>query len=556
MPENDSDTVAFIKPGCTGYYENGEYGKSLFSRKTAIAGCFSDGTICTPLSPAERRGNAPCVRLFTVVLPCSCGAYGSRRRCVLAIVTGVSKRRKSYERQEVVDLEYEGRGIIKPGGVVVFVDDVLPGEIVDVHVYRWKKSFGYARVTHRHTDSPDRIAPFCRHFEHCGGCKWQYLPYERQVAWKEAFIRQIYRSIASGVDLPDMEPLLAAPADRRYRNKLDFSFSSRRWLTPEEIAGGEVFDDRSALGFHVRGHFDKVLEIEECHLQPEPSNEIRNAVASFARAEGLCFFDPVANEGLLRSLIIRTTRDGQVMVIVVFGERNDDDADRVVGFLTDRFPAITSLYTTVNVSRNDAIAHCTMEHRGGTPHICENIDGLDLLIGPKSFFQTNPEQAERLYRLILDWAQLDGSQTVHDIYCGTGSISLLAARHARSVFGVESVEEAILGARENAVRNGIGNCTFVTGEAEKVLRDGFPGDAGRPDLVIVDPPRAGLHPRMVDTLLAERPPRIIYVSCKPSTQARDVERLSQAYRVTRMRGVDMFPQTFHIECVVELTRAE
>lgn len=480
--------------------------------------------------------------------------YGFRGCGKLAIVAHVSKRSKSFERQEVLDLEYEGRGIIKPGGVVVFVDDVLPGEVVDVHVYRWKKSFGYARVTHRHADSPDRVTPFCRHFDHCGGCKWQYLPYERQVAWKETFIRQVYRSIAPGVDLPGNEPLLAAPSDRRYRNKLDFSFSNRRWLTPAEIAEGEVFDDRSALGFHVRGHFDKVLEIEECHLQPEPSNEIRNALASFARTEGLRFFDPIANEGFLRSLIVRTTRAGEVMVIVVFGEENEADADRVVGFLTERLPSLTSLYTTVNVSKNDSIAHCTMHHRSGRQHIREHIDGLEFLIGPKSFFQTNPEQAERLYRLILDWAQLDGSQTVYDIYCGTGSISLLTARHAESVFGVESVEEAILGARKNAARNGIVNCSFVTGEAEHVLRDGFPGSAGRPDLVIVDPPRAGLHPRVIETLLAERPPRIIYVSCKPSTQARDVARLSEAYRLTRMQGVDMFPQTFHIECVIELTR--
>ncbi len=523
--------------------------KAYFRTERQLGAFFSAGTIYgAPSSSFSLR---------------QCGKHtqfddaGGFRRCaVLDIVAGVSKRSKSYQRQEVVDLEYEGRGIIKPGGVVVFVDDVLPGEIVDVHVYRWKKSFGYARVTHRYTDSPDRIAPFCRHFEQCGGCKWQYLPYERQVDWKQTFIRQAYRSIAPGVHLPEIEPLLAAPADRRYRNKLDFSFSNRRWLTPDEIAGGEVFDDRSALGFHVRGHFDKVLEIEECHLQPDPSNEIRNALAEFARNEGLSFFDPVSNEGFLRSLIIRTTREGEVMVIVVFGERNDDDAARVVRFFTERFPAITSLYTGVNVSKNDAIANCTLEHQSGALRIREKIDGVDFLIGPTSFFQTNPDQAERLYRLVIDWAQLDGSQVVYDIYCGTGSISLLAARHAASVFGVESVEEAIFGARENAERNGIGNCTFVTGEAEKVLRDGFPGDEARPDLVIVDPPRAGLHPRVVDTLLSEQPPRIIYVSCKPPTQARDVERLSQAYRVTRMRGVDMFPQTFHIECVVELTRTE
>lgn len=473
------------------------------------------------------------------------------------IVAAVPKRRKLYEKQRVLSLEYEGRGIVKPEGLVVFVDDVLPDEVVDVQVYRWKKSFGFARVVERHETSADRVQPFCAHFDNCGGCRWQYLPYEKQCAWKDDFISQVYRQIAPTVTVQGREQLLAAPSDRRYRNKLDFSFSNRRWLTAEEIASDSDFANRDALGFHVRGHFDKVLEIDECHLQPEPSNQIRNELADFAREKGYSFFDPVENAGFLRSLIIRTTRSGECMVIVVFGVSKQgvdsgDERAQILDFLRERFPGITSLYTTVNSSRNDAIAHCRMEHVAGTAHITEEIDGLRFLVGPKSFFQTNPEQARALCEQVLTWADLNGSEVVYDLYCGTGSISLLAARSAAHVYGIESVAEAIDGARENARANGIENCSFAVGEVENLLEDGYPGDQRRPDLVILDPPRAGLHPRVVRTLLAEQPPRIIYVSCKPSTQARDVALLSQAYEVVRMRAVDMFPQTYHIENIVEL----
>ena len=473
----------------------------------------------------------------------------------------VARQKKQWGKQTVLDLEYEGRGIIKPDGLVIFVDDVLPGEVVDVAVYKWKKRFGFARVTNWHEVSSERITPFCRHFENCGGCRWQYLPYTRQIEWKQYFIQQVYRQLAPDVALPEMEPLLAAPSDRRYRNKLDFSFSDRRWLTAAEIESGETFANRNALGFHVRGHFDKVLEIDECHLQPEPSNAIRNAVADFARERGFRFFNPAANTGLLRSLIIRTAggssdAPAEVMVIVVFGENDSEASGEVVRFLSSRFPEITSLYSAVNSARNDSIGHCEMELEYGAPHITETLDGIEFVIGPKTFFQTNPEQARELYGVVLDWAALTGTETVYDMYCGIGSISLLAAQQAGEVFGVESVPEAIDGARRNAEHNGLENVHFVTGEVETVLQDGFPGDRRRPDLVILDPPRAGMHPKVVQTLLAELPPRIIYVSCKPSTQARDIKMLSDAYDVTRMRGVDMFPQTYHIENVVELVRRD
>ncbi len=473
----------------------------------------------------------------------------------------VAKKKKQWEQQTVLDLEYEGRGIIKPEGLVIFVDDVLPGEVVDVSVYKWKKTFGFARATKWHTVSPERVTPFCRHFEHCGGCRWQYLPYARQVQWKQYFVEQVYRQLAPDVRLPQMEALLAAPQDRRYRNKLDFSFSDRRWLTPDEIESGETFSDRNALGFHVRGHFDKVLEIDECHLQPEPSNAIRNALADFARERGFTFFNPPGNYGLMRSLIIRNAggtdeAPAQVMVIIVFGKEDAAATREITTFLLEEFPEITSLYTTVNTAKNDSIAHCEMELQNGDPHITEVIDGVEFVIGPKTFFQTNPEQAKQLYRLVLEWAALNGTETVYDMYCGTGSISLLAAQKAGQVFGVENVPEAIEGARYNAKRNGMDNLRFVAGEVETVLEDGFPGEEGNPDLVILDPPRAGMHPKVVRTLLTELPPRIIYVSCKPSTQARDVSMLREAYDVTRIRGVDMFPQTYHIENVVELVRRD
>lgn len=459
---------------------------------------------------------------------------------------------KNLENLHILDIEYTGHGIAKPEqGPVVFVEDALPGEIVNVQVHKRKKRFAFAHVTSFVTQSEQRIEPFCSHFEHCGGCKWQYLDYADQCIYKKQFVEQIFDHIA-GVERPEIPDVLPSETDRYYRNRLDYSFSSRRWLTPAEINSDEVFDARDALGFHVRGSFDKVLQISECFLQNELSNRIRNSVWEFARSKGFVFFDPVENTGDLRSLIVRTSRRGDVMVMLVLGNERADIAQDFEDLLRDTFPEVTSFFIGVNTSRNDSLQNAEMFHRYGAECIVERILGIDFQISPQSFFQTNPDQAERLYQLVIDWAELDGSQVVFDLYCGAGSIALLVAGSAAHVYGIETVPEAIESARYNQQANGIENCTFLCATVEDALSKEYPGTFPRPDLVILDPPRAGLHPSVVKTLLRERPPRIIYVSCKPSTQARDIATLSEAYDIVRVQPVDMFPQTYHIENVVEL----
>ncbi len=464
----------------------------------------------------------------------------------------MAKRDKHFENLHIDDLEYTGHGVAKPDGrPVVFVEDVLPGEIVHVQVHKRKKRCSFAHVTEFVKTSDMRIEPFCRHFEHCGGCKWQYLSYSNQCLYKKKFVEQVFDHIA-GVERPIVPDVVPSPADRFYRNRLDYSFSQKRWLTPEEIESDQVFDGRDALGFHVRGSFDKVLHIHECFLQSELSNRIRNATWEFAREQGLVFFDPVENQGELRSLIVRTSRQGHVMVILVLGSELPDVSNTFDLFYQTEFPEITSFYVGINTSRNDTLQNATMQHRFGDSVIVEKLLGVEFRISPHSFFQTNPDQAERLYALVREWADLDGSEVVYDLYCGAGSIALLMAPHASHVYGIETVAEAVDAARANKDLNGIENCTFLCGTVEGVLGNERPEGFPRADLVILDPPRAGLHPAVVQALLREKPPRIIYVSCNPATQARDVALFAEAYELTRMQPVDMFPQTYHIENVVEL----
>ncbi|TVQ23991.1 MAG: 23S rRNA (uracil(1939)-C(5))-methyltransferase RlmD [Spirochaetaceae bacterium] len=461
---------------------------------------------------------------------------------------------KNLKDLEIVDLEYTGHGVAKPeNGPVIFVEDVLPGEVVHARVHKKKKRFAFAHPVEFVRRSPERVEPFCRHFEHCGGCKWQFLEYAEQCRYKKHFVEQIFDRLAA-VPRPEIPDVLPSRSDRFYRNRLDFSFSNRRWLTPAEIESDDVFSARDALGFHVKGSFDKVLQISECFLLDQLSDRIRNTVCTYARERGDLFYDPVENAGELRSLIIRTSRNGGVMVILVLGTERDDLAGPYESLFREQFPEITSFYVGVNTSKNDTLQNARLTLRYGESDIVETLLGIDFSIRPQSFFQTNPDQAERLYELVREWAGLDGSQVVYDLYCGAGSIALLVAAAASHVYGVENVPEAIDAARTNQEANGVDNCTFVCGTVEDVLSTTYPGDFQRPDLVILDPPRAGLHPAVVKTLLREKPPRIIYVSCKPSTQARDVAMLSEAYDLVRIQPVDMFPQTYHIENVVELVR--
>ncbi|MFP4010965.1 MAG: 23S rRNA (uracil(1939)-C(5))-methyltransferase RlmD [Spirochaetaceae bacterium] len=458
-----------------------------------------------------------------------------------------------YEAVEIEDIEYRGHGIARPGGMVLFVEDALPGEVVDARVIRKKKDYAFARVVRYHKRSEERTEPFCSHFGLCGGCRWQYLPYGKQLSYKQYFVEQTLRRIGKLSEL-DIRPILGCEADRYYRNKLEFSFVDGRWLTEEEIAAGVEVEDRRALGLHVRGRFDRVIDIETCYLQPDPSNRIRREVRDFTLERGYSYYDPASHEGYLRTLMIRTSLSGEVMVVVVFAGDDRPSREELLDFIAERFPQVTSLDYIINDTRNDAIAPHTVYPYAGRGYIREICGPNTLKIHPKSFYQTNPRQAVRLYEVVSELADLTGHETVYDLYCGIGSIALYLAGRAGRVIGVDNVAEAVENARENALHNGYNNCEFFTGNIRDVLTEGFIASHPAPDLVVLDPPRAGLHPEVVEALVALAAPHIVYVSCNPATQARDLTRLSDAYRVEAVQPVDMFPQTFHIETVVDLTR--
>ena len=466
-------------------------------------------------------------------------------------------RKKTYENLEIIDLEYQGNGVAKPEGRVVFVEGVLPGEVVDVRVTRRKKDVAFAVPTEFHATSERRIDPFCEHFADCGGCTWQYLGYEDQLAYKERFVAEVLERLG-GVTEPRPMPIIGCEQDRFYRNKLDFSFSPTRWLSASEVGDGEDIPDRRALGFHVKGRFNRVLDINTCYLQRDPSNAIRTAARRIALEHDLSFHDPGEHVGLLRSLIIRTTEDDEVMVILVIGEERPDIAAMLLGRLMEEVPQITSAHYIVNTTRNDDVGPHEAHHVAGTKVIHERCGHLRFAIHPKSFYQTNSRQAERLYAVVRDWLEFEENDILLDLYCGIGSIGLFLADRAKKVIGVEYVEEAVDRARENAALNGFSNTEFHAGDVRSLLagvgrdRSAIP----RPDLIVLDPPRAGVHPDVIDELIRLAPRQMIYVSCKPSTQARDLARLRERYHIERIQPVDMFPQTFHIESVVDLRRKE
>lgn len=463
-------------------------------------------------------------------------------------------RKKSYEHVEISDLEHQGHGVAKPEGRVVFVEGVLPGEVADVRVTRRKKDVAFAVPTALHERSPARVEPFCEHFDDCGGCTWQYLGYRDQIAYEERFVGDVLRRIG-GIDEPEPLPIIGCESDRFYRNKLDFSFSPTRWISEREVADGTRIDDRRALGFHVKGRFNRVLDIRTCYLQRDPSNEIRTAARAIALERGYSFHDPAEHEGVLRSLIVRTTEGGEVMVILVIGEELPDLAASMLGELMERVPAITSAHYIINATRNDDIGPHRAWHVAGSHVIHERCGHLRFAIHPKSFYQTNSRQAERLYGVVREWLDAREGDTLLDLYCGIGSIGLFLADRVRRVVGVEYVEEAVDRARENATLNGFSDTEFHAGDVRELLR-GVGSAIPTPDLIVLDPPRAGVHPDVLEELLRIGPRQIVYVSCKPSTQARDVARLVEEYRIERIQPVDMFPQTFHIESVVDLRRKE
>ena len=444
----------------------------------------------------------------------------------------------------------------KVNELVIFVPYVVPGDVVDLQVKRKKNHYAEAVAVKFHEKSPLRTEPFCSHFGVCGGCKWQCLSYEEQLKYKQ---KQVFDNLTriGKVELPEFRPILGSEKTRFYRNKLEFTFSNKRWLTEEEVKQDVKYDQMNAVGFHIPGAFDKVLAIDRCWLQDDISNQIRNAVRDYAYAHKFPFFDLRTQEGLLRNIMIRTSSTGELMVVLQCKVTDDEGRrkmEEILQFMADSFPQITSLMYVINNKCNDTIGDLDVEVFKGNDHIFEEMEGLRFKVGPKSFYQTNSEQAYNLYKVAREFAGLTGNELVYDLYTGTGTIANFVARQARKVVGIEYVPEAIEDAKVNSALNGIDNTLFYAGDMKDILTNDFIAEHGRPDVIITDPPRAGMHNDVIDVILAAEPKRIVYVSCNPATQARDLQLLDGKYKVTAVQPVDMFPHTHHVENVVQLER--
>ncbi len=462
-------------------------------------------------------------------------------------------RRKNLPLLEKITIENigaEGKSIARVDSIVVFVKDAVPGDVVDLQVFRKKGRYMEARVVKYHSYSDQRTDPFCDHFGVCGGCKWQHLPYNRQLHYKEQQVVDAFRHIA-GVEIPEAMPILASDPITQYRNKLEYTFSNHRWLLDHEAALETPFEHTNAVGLHVPGRFDKVVDIQTCHLQSEPTNSLRNYLREIALEKKLTFYDHRTNEGLLRNLIIRTSTLGEVMVILSV-QFDEPVVYELLDAIKERFPDLTSLMYVINPKKNETLYDQDIITWSGRDHIFEQLEELKFKIGPKSFFQTNSYQALRLYQVARDFAGLKGDEVLYDLYTGTGTIANFMAGRARSVVGIESVPESIEDAKVNSEINGIGNTHFFAGDMKDIFTDSFIAENGRPDVIITDPPRTGMHTKVVEQILKIAPERIVYVSCNPATQARDVELLASSYRVTKIQPVDMFPHTHHVENVALL----
>nr|WP_262896460.1 23S rRNA (uracil(1939)-C(5))-methyltransferase RlmD [Adhaeribacter terrigena] len=450
----------------------------------------------------------------------------------------------------IEEMVAEGKCLVRYQNLVVFVKDVAPGDVVDLQVTKKRKSYLEAKAVKFHEYSDVRVQPFCEHFGVCGGCKWQHIGYETQLFYKQKQVKDNLERIGK-VATADMLPILPSDQLSYYRNKLEFTFSNNRWLTYEQIKSGAEFD-RNALGFHIAQRFDKIIDVQHCYLQPSPSNEIRLAVSEYARVNNLVFFDLIRMEGFLRNLIIRTANTGELMVIVQLGREEEENRIALLNFLLEKFPQITSLHYVINTKGNETFHDLDVVCYHGAPYIHESMEGLRFRVGPKSFYQTNSTQAYELYKLTREFADLTGKENVYDLYTGAGTIANFVARQAKQVIGVEYVPSAIEDAKINSEINAITNTHFYAGDMKDVLNDELFAKHGRPDVIITDPPRAGMHPDVIKMLLEVHAPKIVYVSCNPATQARDVEMLSEKYTVTKIQPVDMFPQTHHVENIVQL----
>lgn len=468
------------------------------------------------------------------------------------------KRNVVIEDLQVMSYAAGGKSIAKVDGKVIFIEGAVPGDIVDVRLSKNKKDWAEGKAIRIKSLSKERVTPFCDHFGVCGGCKWQMLPYAQQLAYKQEEVAQQMKRIGK-INLPEMQPIAGSAETTHYRNKLEFTFSAKKYFTDAEMKAMPMPEDGPrglpsipALGFHVPGSFDKVIDIDTCHLQAEPSNAIRNTLRQYALDKGYSFYDIRNHVGLLRNLLIRICTTGDIMVNLVFGEDDKVAREDLMQLLKDKFPMITSLYYTVNTKFNDSLhdQHPVCYH--GKPYAIEQLGELKFKVGPKSFFQTNSKQAKQLYDITKSFAELNGTQVVYDLYCGTGSIGIYVSDLAQKVIGVEVIAEAIDDAKENAALNQIGNTAFFAGDAAEICDDAFFALHGRPDVIITDPPRAGMHAKLVEQILQMEAPVVVYVSCNPATQARDLQLLAEKYEVTAIRPVDMFPHTHHIENIVQL----
>ncbi|HVF97597.1 MAG TPA: 23S rRNA (uracil(1939)-C(5))-methyltransferase RlmD [Flavisolibacter sp.] len=504
----------------------------------------------------------------------------------------MAKKKKNIVFEQVLVEGYaaEGKSLARHDGKVIFIEGAVPGDVVDVRLGKNKKDWAEGYPLHFHTYSKERVIPFCQHFGVCGGCQWQMLPYGKQLQYKHQQVKDNLTRIGK-IQLPEFLPIVGAVDDKFYRNKLEFTFSTKEFTpapppsklpsmpqggsrqgsfppTGEELKNADSLEsevrskaldnpplgDGGALGFHAKGFFDKIVQIEKCWLQPEPQNAVRNAVREFAYQKGYSFYNFREHRGLLRNLQFRICTTGEVMVNVVFGEEDENSRNQVLSFIEHDFPGITTLLYTVNLKWNDSLYDQEPVVYKGKGYVEEALEDFRFKIGPKSFFQTNTRQGERLYQITRQFAELDGSQVVYDLYCGTGSIGIFCSRGAKKIIGVEAVEAAVRDARANAVLNHISHAQFFSGDVIEVCNDDFFAAHGKPDVLITDPPRAGMHQKLVDKILEIEAPTVVYVSCNPATQARDLALLDAKYAVTKVQPVDMFPHTHHIENVVQLKR--
>lgn len=468
---------------------------------------------------------------------------------------GRKKRRDlpTIEGVEIADVAAEGNSLARVDEMVVFIPYGAPGDIVDVKLNKKRKSYAEGHIVKMVKPSDLRVAPRCEHFGVCGGCRWQHLPYDFQLKCKQQQVSDALQRIAK-IDIPEITPILGSVNVWEYRNKMEYTFSNKSWLTYEQMQSGEEFPDRNAAGFHISGAFDKVLDINACHLQDDFGNRLRLFVKQFGKEHGYSFYDLKAQQGFLRTLMIRIASTGEIMAVVVFGENDQPKIKELLEAVKDKFPQITSLLYVVNLKVNDTISDQEIITFSGRDFIEEEMEGLKFRVGPKSFYQTNSRQAYELYKVARGFAELTGDELVYDLYTGTGTIANFVAHQAKKVIGIEYVPEAIADAKINSEVNGITNTQFYAGDMKDVLTNEFIEQHGRPDVMIVDPPRAGMHQDVVDVILNASPRRIVYVSCNPATQARDLALLDVKYKVDAIQPVDMFPHTHHVENVVKLTR--